>query len=207
MVNLYFQKALVEFIVQNRLSNDLNLIKTAEIKSKIINLPPKYFEREYPRVDPENGYGYLIRKQQGQRYNFKTKQEEYDANTRVTCVVLERETVNSLGSPDLYYYYVINRNKLLSSWAPSLELKKYGRANGFYLPFYILKHVDESKTRNQSELILMLEIDGELKTYYCSFIDLFKYFHDNRMPILMSAYGEQITGIPISIMKEYKYEK
>lgn len=189
--------ASVYFIVKyNEMSKELtNLRKVKTLRAEIDLLEPKFTEREY--TANESGYGVLIRKQE-RKPHLKNKED----NRRI-CSILEKEVVNGLGSADSYYYYIIYRNRLLNSWANAFELKKYFRQPGIYLPFSILKHIESNKLKYTSELILMYNPpDIQPKLYSIKSADLFKFCTTNKLPLIISAFGEYTTAIPLQIMSE-----
>jgi hypothetical protein len=174
-----------------------NIRRVKTLRAEIDILEPKFYEHEYPAAD--SGYGVLVRKQE----NKPRFDKEHGENNREICAVLEKEVVNGLGMSDSYYYYIIYRNKLLTGWANALDLKKYFRQSGFYLPFSILKHMDTNKLKHTSELILMYNPpDIQTKLYSVKSSSLFEYFTKNKLPLLISAYGEYTTAIPLEIMSE-----
>lgn len=196
------QNAVLTFRLKN-----LSLKKGIEIKAKQIpDIGYKYFLRSYDRIDPENEYGLLIRQQYGERIKYDDPQEEYDKQKRVSAVILEKEIKNPFGMPDTYYYYVIHRRKLLTSWSKAFELKNYGSfSRGFYLPFYILKHIEKNQKQEFSSLVLIVDNENHLDeytTYVATATVLNGFYLKNRMPLIINAYGEYTTGFPIEIMEE-----
>jgi hypothetical protein len=182
------------------LPEPINIRKVKTLVSQVDILPPKFRERDYEAY--ESGLGLLVRKQQGARYRPGEKGHEYKI-----CVVLEKEIEkNSLGIADSYYFYVIHRSKLLNGWGRTLNLKKYFRAPGFYLPFSILKHIDVNKVKNTSELVLMVNNSDETEPILkrISSKALFDFYIKEKMPLMIDSYGSYKTAIPMSIMEDIK---
>ena len=187
--------------------NNLSLKKGIEVRAdQIDDIGYKYFLKSYDRIDPENEYGLLIRQQWGERHKYKTAQEKYDNQKRVNAIILEKEIINNFGMPDTYYYYVTHRRKLLTSWSRAFELTKFGSfARGFYLPFYILKHIEKNQKQQFSSLVLIVDNENHLDSYniYVAKATVLNEFYlKNRMPLIINAYGEYTTGFPIEIMEE-----
>jgi hypothetical protein len=152
-----------------------------------------HYEREMDIGDPDNKFGMLVRKQ-----IYQNKKKD-----RPVSVILKKEIEkNGLGLEDEYYYYIIYRKGLLNTWGNALGLKKYQRALGFYLPFSIMKHIDESKVKFRAELVLVL---GDGRIYTVKAEDLFRYFFKIKMALIINAWSQCVTGIPINdgeVMKE-----
>jgi hypothetical protein len=176
----------------------VNIRKVKTLVSQVDILDPKFFEREYEAH--ESGLGILVRKQQGARFRPGEKGHEYKI-----CVVLEKEIEkNGLGIADSYYFYVIHRSKLLNGWGRALNLKKYFRAPGFYLPFSILKHIDVNKVKDTSELVVMIQENEQPILKRISSKDLFDYYFKEKQPLMIDSYGSYKTAIPMSIMEDIK---
>lgn len=204
----FLQDAVTVFRLKNL---DIPLKKGIEIKAdQVPDIPYKYFKRQYDKYDPENEFPNLVRQQYGdpvERAKYKQDpQQRYDNQKRVNAILLEREVTNPLGMSDTYYYYVIHRKKLITTWSRSLGLKKFGYfERGFYLPFYILKHVEKNQKQKFASLVLTVNSENhtdEYNTYIAPVTILNEFFLTNRMPLLINAYGEYVTGFPISIMEE-----
>jgi hypothetical protein len=188
------------FIIKyNEMSDEItNLRKVKTLRAETDILEPKFYEREYNAN--ESGYGVLIRKQE------RGPRLQKEDNRRI-CSILEKEVINGLGMVDSYYYYIIYRNRLLNSWANAFELKKYFRTPGIYLPFSILKHIESNKLKHTSELVLMYNPpDVNPKLYSIKSADLFKFCTSNKLPLIISAYGEYTTAIPFELLGEFKVE-
>jgi hypothetical protein len=182
---------------EDTLEEKVNIRKVKTLQSVIDILEPRFREREYSAY--ESGLGVLVRKQAGPRFAEPKKK-----NGHKICAVLEKETVNGLGMEDSYYYYVLYRDKTLTGWAHVLDMKKYFRQQGIYIPFSILKHMEENKVKHQSELILFLNEPDKPQPVLKSIktADLFKFFTSHKMPLLISSFGEYQTAIPLSIMDD-----
>lgn len=181
---------------EDTLKEKVNIRTAKTLESTITILEPKFSEREYNAF--ESGLGVLVRKQEGPRFQGKQKKGHK------ICKILEKEIVNALGLPDFYYYYVLYRNRVQTRWANALDLKKYQRQQGIYIPLSILKHVEDNNVKQMSEFILYLnepyKDEPVLKSIKSA--DLFKFFTANREPMLISSFGEYQTAIPLSIMSD-----
>ena len=173
------------------------------VKPKIIPLDKKYWDKEHKKDDPDNDFPYTVRKQVGPypRPVYPTPEEEYKEQWRTDAVVLEEYITNNLGMPDTIYHYLLYKPKLNTTWARSLGLKKYGFfSKGFYCPYYILKHIVDTQIEKFAYLIIATpnELDTSQTLFYkAPAKPLIQFFMDNKMPIIMNAYGQQMTAFPM----------
>lgn len=182
-----------------------NIKRTKTLESKIEIMNKKYFDREYSATEKDNEYGIPVQQQEGVRYHTLDKND--NTNKRNICIVLSKEIdSNNLGIEDYYYYYILYRKKTLTSWSSQLNMsKKFCRSPGFYLPFSILKHIDNNKVKEISEIVFVLadqERGIQPRIYSTKSSNIFKYFLKNKMPLLINRWGEMVTGIPLDELSE-----
>lgn len=178
---------------------------SARIKPEVIELPKKYFLKEYKKDDPENDYNYTVRKQADSYpraiHQEKDPQKRYDMEDRVNAIVLEEDIKNPLGADDLYYHYILYKYKYNTTWARSLGMKQYGsNTQGCYFPFYVLKHIWEHQNQNFSCVVVAMPDEqnkGEFLYHKAPSSKLIDFYAENQKPILLNAYGELMTGFPL----------
>jgi hypothetical protein len=180
----------------------INIKPIGKVKPVVEIMDKKYYEREYEAYEKGNDHRVLVRKQENNtRYNWENPSKD-DTTSKPISIILGKEIKkNGLGISDMYYYYVLFKKKTLNSWARSLGMTKYIRSSGIYIPFSILKHIDNQKVKEFSELALVL---GDGRIFTIASRDLFKYFFKHKMPLLINAYGQMMTAIPLEIMDEMK---
>jgi hypothetical protein len=175
----------------------INIKPAGKVKPVVEIMDKKYYEKEYEAYEKGNDHRVLVRKQENNtRYNWENPSKD-DTTSKPISIILGKEIKkNGLGIEDEYYFYVIFRKKTLDSWSRSLDIKKYIRTPGIYIPFSILKHIDNQKVKEVSELCLVL---GDGRIYTIPSRDLFKYFFKHKMPLLINAYGQMMTAAPLEI--------
>lgn len=116
-------------------------------------------------------------------------------------IILRKESNNGLGFIDNYYYYLIFRKRALFKWSDTFNFpRKHQRTAGIYLPFAILKHIDNNGLKMLSEIVLIF---GSGRIYKASSEEVFKFFISNKMQT-ETNYNQIVTGLPLSLFQEIK---
>lgn len=191
------------------LSSISNIKRTKTLESKIEVMNKKYFDKEYAATEKDNEYGIPVQQQEGKRYHFQDKKDKM--NNRKTCIILSKEIdSNPLGIEDYYYFYILYRKKTLTSWSSQLNMsKKFCRVPGFYIPFSVLKHIDNNKVKETSEIVFVLadpEKGIQTRIYSAKSSNIFSYFLKNKMPLMINRWGEMVTGIPLDELSSDIYK-
>jgi hypothetical protein len=169
----------------------INLKRRDKVFANLRSLDRKYFEQDFSAQ--ESGFGYRVKKQEGARFNYRTK-EENEEHQQPISIVLSEEFQNGLGMDDFFYYFIIYRKKISNTWGKSLNLTKFERHPGFYIPFDILKYIEDNKVQEQSYLVVVLQ---DTDIYKQGAKTASEFTMKNDFPVFLDSRGVLTTGLPL----------